>query len=134
MCECDCVTMLAEGKARRVNRIMKHKGHKGAICDCMREVHHQLAELDCVKFVLFFFFFAQTLFVPSIYLSIHPSTSAVPSHSLSVFHHSISKPDPHVNSVPPPPQTQPIATCPYGIPKMQLSDPPFAERGTMQRG
>ena len=39
--------------------------------------------------------------------------SAIPSHSLSVFQHSISKPDPHVNSVPPPTpdllnQSQPV--------------------------
>lgn len=48
-----------------------------------------------------FFFFCSNSFC-SIRLSIHPSMSAIPSHSLSVFHHSISKPDPHVNSVPPP--------------------------------
>ena len=53
--------------------------------------------------------------------------SAIPSHSLSVFHHSISKPDPHVNSIPPPRQTEPITTCSDGIPNMQLFDPPFAE-------
>lgn len=43
----------------------------------------------------------------------YPSTSAGPSHSLSVFHQSISKPDPRVNLVPSPLRwAQPIATCP----------------------
>lgn len=68
---CTCVTMLAEGRVRRVNGIMKHKGHKGAICDCMREVHHQLVELDCVKF--FFFLLKLFLFHLSVYSSINVS-------------------------------------------------------------
>lgn len=72
--------------------------------------------------------------------STHPSTSAGPSHCLSVFHHPISKPDPHVNPVPTPsaiPSAGPSQSRLVldGIPNMQLSDPPFAESGKQwQRG
>lgn len=64
-------------------------------------MHQQLcqAALRCVFFC-------------SNHLSIHPSVSVIPSHSLSVFHHSISKPDPRVNPGTPPSWTEPITTCP----------------------
>lgn len=83
------------------------------------------AKQDCLMLLLKFFLFISP--------TMHPSMSAVPSHTLSVFHRSISKPDPRVNSVPPPPRlAQPITTCPGGIPNMQLSDPSFAEPSIMR--
>lgn len=70
----------------------------------------------------------------------HPSMSAGPSHTLSVFHHSISKPDPRVAHLPPTPPSPPSSAGPGqsrlvldGIPNMQLSDPPFAESGKQWR-
>lgn len=89
--------------------------------EALSEMHHRRcqASLWCV------FFFCSNQ------LSIHPSVSVIPSHSLSVFHHSISKPDPRVNSVPPPSWTEPITTCPDGISKMQLFDLLLAELCTM---
>lgn len=72
--------------------------------------------------------------------STHPSTSASSSLWLSVFHHPISKPDPHVKPVPTPSTIRSAGPSQLrlvldGIPNMQLSDPPFAESGKQwQRG